>query len=158
MGTYGRPGKLHRIFQDPQTIATINPAIVELLKELEIEMFKTLVGNMYPPESWTSPMSHVFDGLKLERVRITFNKSKPWALSASAARNPAFLNAHEIQYEKLERFGRWLINQIPASVNVSWSREDAAVFFNSTAVEQRLHQAIQDRVLSVTDEHVTRPV
>jgi len=85
--------------------------------------------------------------LKLERISITFTESEFYRLTAAESTNPKALEVQRIQYEKLERFARWFINQIPASVNVSWSREDAAIFFNSAAVEQRLYQAIQDRAL-----------
>ncbi|KAI4664100.1 uncharacterized protein J4E79_003601 [Alternaria viburni] len=126
---------------------TINPTALQLLKELEFQFCKHMCGESYPSESWMNPMGRIYYALKLERIRITFIKNDIYRLSAAGSTNPKGLESQRIQYEKLERFGRWFINQIPASVNVSWSREDAAIFFNSTAVEQRLYQAIQERAL-----------
>ena len=126
---------------------TINPNTLQLLKELEFEFYKSQRGECCPSESWMNPLGRIYDRLKLERIRITFTKSDRYRLTAALAANPELLKLQRTQYEKLERFARWFINQIPASVNVSWSREDAAIFFNSTAVEQRLYQAIQERAL-----------
>jgi len=126
---------------------TINPTILQLLKELEFQFRKDPSGGCYPSESWMNPMGRIYYMLKLERISITFTESEFYRLTAAGSTDPKALEVQRIQYEKLERFARWFINQIPASVNVSWSREDAAVFFNSTAVEQRLYQAIQERAL-----------
>ncbi|KAI4944910.1 hypothetical protein J4E91_008254 [Alternaria rosae] len=136
---------------------TINPTTLQLLKEMEFEFYKTQCGEYYPSESWMNPMDRIYDTLKLERIRITFTKRDQYRLTAAVAVSPELLKEQRIQYEKLERFGRWFINQIPASVNVSWSREDAAIFFNSTAVEQRLYQAIQERALPETGQAVAVP-
>lgn len=141
-------------FQCLHMSTTINPTTLQLLKELEFKFYKTQCGDCYPSESWMNPMSRIYDTLKLERIRITFTKRDQYRLTAAVALNPELLKEQRIQCEKLERFGRWFINQIPASVDVSWSREDAAIFFNSTAVEQRLYQAIQERASPGTGQVV----
>jgi hypothetical protein len=128
------------VFESPQTIAMINPATLELLKELEIEVYKSVIGDMYPSESWTILTSNIFDLLRLERVRITFTKPDPFSRYSGPGLIP--------QKVKSEQFARWLIAQVPASVHISWSHEDAAAFFGSTAIEQRLYQAIQERTSS----------
>jgi hypothetical protein len=125
-----------------EAIPTINSATRELLKELEIRIYEHLryaVITAPPP----SPISNIFDIFKLERVHITFELSDTFR--------------GRTEDTNMERFGKSLIKQIPASVSVSWSHKDAAAFFGSPAVEQRLYQALQDRVSPEIGRNVTVP-
>ncbi|KAI4705557.1 hypothetical protein J4E81_000440 [Alternaria sp. BMP 2799] len=97
---------------------TINPTILQLLKELEFQFRKDPSGGCYPSESWMNPMGRIYYMLKLERISITFTESEFYRLTAAGSTDPKALEVQRIQYEKLERFARWFINQIPASVNL----------------------------------------
>ncbi|KAI4624499.1 hypothetical protein J4E83_004174 [Alternaria metachromatica] len=97
---------------------TINPTILQLLKELEFQFRKDPSGGCYPSKSWMNPMGRIYYMLKLERISITFAESEFYRLTAAGSTDPKALEVQRIQYEKLERFARWFINQIPASVNL----------------------------------------
>lgn len=117
---------------------TIDSAVLELLKELEIRVYE---HPSYSKGMPSSRLSTLFKTLRLERVRITFD--------------PEVFSRTENKLN--ERFGKKLIREIPASVSVSWSRNDAAAFFGSTAVEQRLYQALQEKFSSWTGQSLTIP-
>ena len=118
----------------------INSAILELVKELEIRVYEHLVYSTAPP---SSRIRKIFDTFKIERVRITFELSKTFE--------------GRTKDMNLQRFGKKIFTQIPASVSVSWSRDDAAVFFRSTAIEHILQRALQERVSPRTDQNSTLP-
>jgi hypothetical protein len=121
-----------------KNIAAINPANLELLKELEIHVTEEDYSTIRTPR--LLPLSYIFDILKVERVHITFKLYE----SVRAWR----------QDTDRKPFGLWLLDQIPASVHVSWSHKDAAAFFRSTAVEQRFYQALQERPSTKTAQNI----
>ncbi|KAI4713836.1 hypothetical protein J4E89_001284 [Alternaria sp. Ai002NY15] len=70
---------------------TINPTILQLLKELEFQFRKDPSGGCYPSESWMNPMGRIYYMLKLERISITFTESEFYRLTAAGSTDPKAL-------------------------------------------------------------------
>lgn len=128
------------------TLADINSGTLAFIKQLSIQMSDW----QRPPRMRESfpmalpSMEHLFRKLVgLEKLVITFDIPNRPPISASQEQTHS-----EMEERCAEDMKRWLIDHIPASVNVSWPRVDAARFYRSTALEQRLWQAIQDRTVT----------
>ncbi|KAI4675361.1 uncharacterized protein J4E84_010103 [Alternaria hordeiaustralica] len=70
---------------------TINPTILQLLKELEFQFRKDPSGGCYPSKSWMNPMGRIYYMLKLERISITFTESEFYRLTAAGSTDPKAL-------------------------------------------------------------------
>ncbi|KAF1838430.1 hypothetical protein BDW02DRAFT_594686 [Decorospora gaudefroyi] len=125
------------------TIATMNPATLHLFKHLEIQIShcqdRHIVASRYLPRI-ADPMRHIFRKLTaLETLTIQFGPVATPSYWESETMLKTTRQRYEIETTE------WLIDHIPASVNVSWDRAHASRFLGSDAVEQRLWHAIQDR-------------
>jgi hypothetical protein len=126
-----------------QTMAAMHPDTLQQFKQLEIEISGSedihAIRKRYNP-CVENPMSHIFAKLTgLERLDITFDPN-------SAPIGGSFGLVLDFIGNKWETETReWLVDNIPASLKVSWDQPSASRFFGSTKVEERLRRAIQDK-------------
>lgn len=127
-------------------LTNIDPGTLAFIKQLSIQI-----------RDWQRPprlrkcfpmalpsMEHLFRRLAgLEKLVMTFDIPNRSPISVYQEQTHT-----EMEDRRVEDVKRWLIDHIPASVNVSWPHADAARFYRSTALEQRLWQAIQDRTVT----------
>jgi hypothetical protein len=133
-----------------QTIAAMNPNTLQQFKQLDIQISGSedihAIRKRYNP-CIVNPLSHIFAKLpKLQKLDITFDpKSAPIGGSFGLV-----LDFIGNKWETETR--EWLVDHIPASLQVSWDQAAASRFFGSTNVEERLRRAIQEKALEANDE------
>lgn len=123
-----------------EAIAVISPDILPLFKQLSIHITGSSTAATFRRQPTRPPaiLSYIFNTFTgLERVVISFGNPNPHTFVGQ--------EQPSAQQPFVEQMKSRLFDQIPNSVNVSWSHEDAARFFHSGALEQRLWRAVQER-------------
>lgn len=122
-----------------ETIVGMDPDSLRFFKRLCMTIASSSGANRLGNQSGqpSIAMRHIFNTLTgLERLDITFDTSAHVSMSAQ--------HGQDTQQKYIDEMKKRLIDDIPPSLAVSWPHADAARFFSSTAVAQRLWSAIQE--------------
>ena len=127
-----------RGYLDPicEMLDSMNSGTLGLFKDITIRIGETK-GNGPVDGPVVNPVNHLLTKLtRVERIFIDFDKQDcRYRTTLPQSRQDMYVDQTK----------KWLIDHVPASVSIEWSRPLASKYFGGDAAEQRLWQAIEQR-------------